>query len=488
MIEIHSFLLGLLVIGWLAAIVIFLKFQSIQSKLSTSQIESAMQSEQLRNLDTLNLQNQQQESQLNQLRPLLGSVEQLNKQLEQAQTQFENKESQLSVLQNESNQLREVNAELGKTLEHERAHTQEKIQLLEEAKHQLANEFKVLANQIFESKQVQLTEYNKQSVEAAIKPMNAALESFKQRVETVHKEDLEGRASLGEQLKQLQVLNSKMSTEAQNLTQALKGDSKTQGNWGELILERLLERSGLREGVEFDREKSFVNDEGKRLRPDVIINLPDNKHIVVDSKVSLLHYEQALNNETSQLRDVALKQHLKSLKNHIDTLASKRYEHLERLNAPDFILMFLPVEGAYLMAIEADPSIFETAFEKNVAVVTPTTLFTTLKTIEQLWRYERQSENTVKLIKRAAEVHDKFVGFVETFEKVGTQFDTAHKSYQKARNQMMQGSGNLIRQAEMLKDLAGKTKKEIPTHLLEEAEGQAENRTEDRTEKLEQQS
>ncbi|MBN2864506.1 MAG: DNA recombination protein RmuC [Thiotrichales bacterium] len=471
MIEIHSLLLGLLAFGWLAAIVIFFKYQSKQGLLHSRQIELATQAEQLRSLEVISVQNQQLENQLNVLRPLQGTVAELNKQLTQLQGQFETKEAELRSLNKESSQLRETNAELNKTLEHERAHTQEKIQLLEDAKHQLANEFKVLANQIFESKQTQLTEYNKQSVEAAIKPMNAALESFKQRVETVHKEDLEGRASLGEQLKQLQVLNSKMSTEAQNLTQALKGDSKTQGNWGELILERLLERSGLREGVEFDREKSFVSDEGKRLRPDVVINLPDKKHIVVDSKVSLSNYEQALNSETAALREMALKLHLKSLKNHIDTLASKRYEHLDRLNAPDFILMFLPVEGAYLMAIEADPSIFETAFEKNVAVVTPTTLFTTLKTIEQLWRYERQSENTVKLIKRAAEVHDKFVGFVETFEKVGTQFDTAHKSYQKARNQMMQGSGNLIRQAEMLKDLAGKTKKDMPEHLLEEAEG-----------------
>lgn len=471
MIEIHPLILGLLSLGWLVTIVIFIKYQSKQSQLSQSQVEMAMKTEQLRSLDSITLQNQQLESQLNALRPLQGSVEELNKQLSHSQTQFEAKESELRALNQASNQLRESNAELAKTLEHERAHTQEKIQLLEEAKQQLANEFKVLANQIFESKQTQLTEYNKQSVEAAIKPMNAALESFKQRVETVHKEDLEGRASLGEQLKQLQALNSKMTTEAQNLTQALKGDSKTQGNWGELILERLLERSGLREGVEFDREKSFVSDEGKRLRPDVIINLPDNKHIIVDSKVSLSNYEQALNSENNALRDMALKGHLKSLKNHIDTLASKRYEHLERLNAPDFILMFLPVEGAYLMAIEADASIFETAFEKNVAVVTPTTLFTTLKTIEQLWRYERQSENTVKLIKRAAEVHDKFVGFVETFEKVGTQFETAHKSYQKARNQMIKGNGNLVRQAEMLKELAGKTKKEIPEHLLEEAEG-----------------
>ncbi|MEA3404130.1 MAG: DNA recombination protein RmuC, partial [Pseudomonadota bacterium] len=355
MIEIHSVLLGLLAIGWVATLVIFLKFQSKQSQLTLTQIENAKQSEKIAGFDSLFLKFQEQEQQLTQLRPLEGSVEQLNKQLLQLQQQFEAKEAELHQLNIQSNQLRETNAELSKTLEHEKSHALEKIQLLEEAKHQLANEFKVLANQIFESKQTQLTEHNKQSVEAVVKPMHAALESFKQRVETVHKEDLEGRVTLGEQLKQLQLLNSKMSEEAQNLTHALKGDSKTQGNWGELILERLLERSGLREGLEFDREKSFVSDEGRRLRPDAIINLPDNKHIVVDSKVSLLHYEQALNSELPQERQLALKQHLNSLKKHIDTLAEKRYEHLERLNAPDFVLMFLPVEGAYLMAIEADP-------------------------------------------------------------------------------------------------------------------------------------
>ena len=263
-----------------------------------------------------------------------------------------------------------------------------------------------------------------------------------------------------------------MSTETQNLTSALKGDNKTQGNWGELVLERMLERSGLTLGIEFEREKSFTDEEGKRLRPDVIINLPDSKHVIIDSKVSLVHYEQALNAETEQDKRAATKAHLASLQAHIKGLADKHYEHIAQLNAPDFVLMFLPVEGAYLMAIEANSLVFEDAFENKVAVVTPTTLFTTLKTIEQLWRYERQSENTLKLISRAADVHDKFVGFVETFEKVGAQFETASNSYQKARNQLVQGNGNLIRQAEMLKELAGKTKKEIPSHLLDQAEGQ----------------
>ena len=400
-----------------------------------------------------------------------GSADQLANQLQQLQAQLTEKDHQLEHLRQGLSQSQSKTAELLVELEMEKTNALEKLALLESAKVQLSNEFKVLANQIFESKQAQFTQNSQSTIDAMLKPMQGTLEAFKSRVELVHKEDLEGRASLAEQLKQLHSLNNQMSEDAHNLTRALKGDSKTQGNWGELILERLLERSGLTEGVEFDREKSFTDESGKRLRPDVIINLPDSKHIVIDSKVSLMHYESALNSESESKKLTALKSHLQSLKSHIDTLANKRYEHLEQLNAPDFVLMFVPVEGAYLMAIEADPSIFETAFEKRVAVVTPTTLFTTLKTIEQLWRYERQSENTLKLIKRAAEVHDKFVGFVESFEKVGKQLQTAQTSYDLARKQMISGQGNLVRQAEMLKDLAGKTKKEIPVHLLNEAEG-----------------
>lgn len=471
MIELTYPALFLIGAGWLVGAYLLWTSRSLRSKLSQLDIEHATLLGKANSLELLQQQHAQLQEQITLLRPLEGTVIQLEKQLESQQSLLQQKEMAVSELHEKNNALRESVAELTSQLENEKQNANQKIQLLEEAKQQLANEFKVLANQIFESKQNQLSEHNKQSVESVLKPMQTALDSFRQRVETAHKEDLEGRASLSEQLKQLQSLNSKMSEETQNLTQALKGDTKTQGNWGELILERLLERSGLREGIEFDREKSFVNDEGKRQRPDVVINLPDHKHIVIDSKVSLVHYEQALNSESETTRKSALKQHLNSLKTHIDTLASKRYEHLERLNAPDFVLMFVPVEGAYLMAIEADASVFESAFEKRVAVVTPTTLFTTLKTIEQLWRYERQSENTVQLIKRAAEVHDKFVGFVETFEKVGKQLDTVQNSYQTARKQMMSGAGNLVRQAEMLKELAGKTKKEIPEHLLDEADG-----------------
>ena len=413
-------------------------------------------------------------SQIEELQEIKGQAEQLVKQQHEYTQKLQVKESTLESLRERLLASESQAAELVVSLDMEKSAAVEKIALLDSAKKQLSDEFKVLANQIFEQKQSQFSQNSQATIEAVLKPMQGALDAFKSRVELVHKEDLEGRASLTEQLKQLHSLNLQMTEEAQNLTQALKGDSKTQGNWGELILERLLERTGLTEGVEFEREKSFTDQEGKRLRPDVIINMPDNKHVVIDSKVSLLHYEQALNSEGKKTKSVALKSHLGSLQKHISTLAAKRYEHLDQLHAPDFVLMFIPVEGAYLMAIEADSRIFEDAFEKRVAVVTPTTLFTTLKTIEQLWRYERQSENTVKLIKRAAEVHDKFVGFVESFEKVGKQLQTAQLTYAQSHKQMISGQGNLVRQAEMLKNLAGKTKKEIPTHLLNEADATTE--------------
>ncbi|WP_019895688.1 DNA recombination protein RmuC [Hydrogenovibrio halophilus] len=350
---------------------------------------------------------------------------------------------------------------------------EEKMVLLEEAKQRMTEAFEALSNDILKRKQSELEAQSQKSLRHLMEPMHASMEQFKARMETVHKENLEGRASLKTQLEQLQSLNQQISEEAHNLTHALKGDQKLQGNWGEQILKRLLERSGLREGQEFESEKSFTQEDGSRLRPDVIVNLPDRKHVIIDAKVSLLEYEKALNAPTPAEREQAIKAHLGSLRKHIHALSKKRYDHIERLHPPDFVLMFVPIEGAYLLAVEKDPALFEAAFEQKVAVVTPTTLFTTLKTIEQLWRYERQSEHTMKLIKRAADVHDKFVGFVTHFEKIGKQLNTLNSSYDTARRQMMAGQGNLVRQAEMLKELAGKTRKEMPEHLLEEAEGRA---------------
>lgn len=352
----------------------------------------------------------------------------------------------------------------------DRASFEEKLALLENAKQVLTQEFKLLSTQIFEEKQAQINTQNKEALGAVLNPLQQSLTEFKNKIDQTHKADIEGRATLVEQLKQLKELNQAMSNEAKSLTQALKGDNKLQGNWGEMILEKMLESSGLRLGIEYEREKSLYSDDNKRLRPDVIVNLPDDKHIIIDSKVSLNAYESALNAEDDKTRAEQVKAHLVSLQKHIEALSTKRYDHIESLNAPDFVLMFIPIEGAYLMAIEQNPALFESAFEKNIAVVTPTTLFTTLKTIEQLWRYERRSENTSSLIKKAADVYDKFVGFVESFERVGSQLESALSSYDQAKKRMMNGKGNLINQAQMLKDLAGKTKKDLPKHLVDEAD------------------
>lgn len=352
----------------------------------------------------------------------------------------------------------------------DRASFEEKLALLESAKQALTQEFKLLSTQIFEEKQAQINTQNKEALGAVLSPLQQSLTEFKNKIDQTHKADIEGRATLVEQLKQLKELNQTMSNEAKSLTQALKGDNKLQGNWGEMILEKMLESSGLRLGIEYEREKSLYSDDNKRLRPDVIVNLPDDKHIIIDSKVSLNAYESALNAEDDKTRAEQVKAHLVSLQKHIEALSTKRYDHIESLNAPDFVLMFIPIEGAYLMAIEQNPALFESAFEKNIAVVTPTTLFTTLKTIEQLWRYERRSENTSSLIKKAADVYDKFVGFVESFERVGSQLESALSSYDQAKKRMISGKGNLINQAQMLKDLAGKTKKDLPKHLVDEAD------------------
>jgi len=302
---------------------------------------------------------------------------------------------------------------------------------------------------------------------------------FRSRIEQVHKEDTEARGSLERHLAHLKELNQQMSQDTLNLTQALKGDSKAQGNWGEMILEKLLESSGLREGHEFEREKSFANDEGKRQRPDVIINMPGDKQVIIDAKVSLTDYERAISSHDEDKKLRFVRAHVKSLQQHIQTLSTKRYDHLEGVHSPDYVLMFMPIEGAYLMAIEADSSIFEAAFDKRIAVVTPSTLYATLKLIEQLWRYERQSENVVKLTKQAGNLHDKFVGFIESFEEIETHIGRAQKTYTKALGQLKDGRGNLINQVKTLAELSGKAKKEIPNHLLDDSINQPLNLEED---------
>jgi DNA recombination protein RmuC len=360
-------------------------------------------------------------------------------------------------------------AELTTTIEKDREAAVEKLALLEKAKTSLGNEFKVLANQIFEEKGKAFSEQNRSSIDEILKPMREQIGDFRKRVDEVHLNDSKDRASLREHLSHLEKLNRQMSEDALGLAQALKGDSKAQGNWGEMILERILETSGLRKDHEFLREDSTDVGGGKRLRPDVVVRMPGEKHIIIDSKVSLTDYERAVSSTEPADRKKSIKAHVQSMKNHVRGLADKHYAHLPGINSPDYVLMFVPIEGAYLMAIEEDQSVFEAAFEKGVAVVTPSTLYATLKLVEQLWRHERQSENVVKLIDRASLLHDKMVDFVKAFEEIGQRLDQAQSAYGTALGRIREGKGSVISQISILGKLAGKTKKELPKHLTESA-------------------
>jgi len=409
---------------------------------------------------------------------LLERLQQVEKQAEQQRNESKHnlalKETHIDTLNISLSDCKLECIKLATQLAEERKASVEKLALLDESKEKLANEFKLLANQIFEEKGKAFSEQNRNSMDEVLKPMREQLGDFRKRVDEIHSDDSKDRASLREHLNHMNDLNQQMSTDAINLTQALKGESKAQGNWGEMILERILETSGLREGKEFAREQSFTGEDGKRLRPDVVIYMPGDKQIIIDSKVSLTDYERAISSSDDSQRKTAITAHCRSLKNHIQSLSSKRYDHLPNIHSPDYVLMFMPIEGAYLMAIEADSSMFETAFEQRVAVVTPSTLYATLKLIEQLWRYERQSENVVKLIDRASKLHDKMVDFVKSFEEVGSRLHQAQNAYSMAFDRIKSGRGNVISQIATLSVLAGKTKKELPSHLLEAAEVQNE--------------
>jgi len=400
----------------------------------------------------------------------------LNEKVQQAETrlldlqqQLDDKESALTDVRSALSDHVSSITRLETQLAEERKAAVEKLALLEDAKAKLGTEFKLLANQIFEEKGKVLHEQSRSSLDDVLKPMREQLGDFRKRVDEIHTDDTRERASLNAHLRQLKELNQQMSSDALNLTQALKGESKAQGNWGEMILERILESSGLREGEEFAREQSFSGEDGKRLRPDVVIYMPGDKQVIIDSKVSLTDYERAISAADDESRKKALSAHLRSLKSHIQGLSGKRYDHLPNVHCPDYVLMFMPIEGAYLMAIEADSSIFESAFEQRVAVVTPSTLYATLKLIEQLWRYERQSEDVAKLIDRASKLHDKMADFISAFEDIGQRLDQAQSAYATAHKRIKSGRGNVVNQIHELGKLAGKTKKEIPTHLTEDA-------------------
>lgn len=361
-------------------------------------------------------------------------------------------------------------SELETRLEDERRNAAEKLVLLQEAREQLKMEFQNVANKIFEDKSQKFTEQNRENIEGVLKPMREQLLDFKKKVEDVYDKESKDRVSLLNEIIHLKTLNERISEDAVNLTNALKGQSKTRGAWGEMILERVLEESGLQKGREYEVQTMYAGEEGQRRHPDVIVHLPEGKDIVIDSKVSLTAYEKYCTAGTDEKREKRLKEHIISVRTHIKALSEKRYEELEGIRTLDFVLMFMPIEGAFWTAIESEQGLFNEAFNKNIMLVSPSTLLATLRIINNIWRYEDQNKNALIIAKKAGDLFDKFVGFVEVLDDVGQKIDKARESYQTARKRLIEGRGNLVRRTTELQQLGVKAQKELPEGLVVQAQ------------------
>src|SRR5699024_7192118 len=354
-------------------------------------------------------------------------------------------------------QLAERNADY-RNLKERLGEQKKEMQNLQE---RFKDEFENLANKILEEKSQKFTEQNKEKLGQLLKPLGEKMEAFKKKVEESHKEDIRGRSALGQHLKQLQELNEQMSEEAQNVTQALKGDTKAQGSWGEVILERILERSGLKKDREYDVQVSRRDDEHRLKQPDAVVYLPEEKYLVIDSKVSLKAYERFASAEDQDEQEQALNDHLNSIRSHVRGLSEKNYQHLFEEKSPDFVLMFIPIESAFGAAFQTDPSLYNYAFERNIVIVSPSTLLATLATINNVWKREYQNQNAQKIADRGGKLYDKFVLFVESLEDIGMRIRQSQESYETAINRLKTGRGNLVGQADKLRKLGASNSKRL---------------------------
>ena len=403
-------------------------------------------------------------------------IARLNERLiasQQEITRLQGAEEKLFVLRDnlisEQQRLSSQVAELSTTLEKERTQAGEKLTLLKDAEENLSNRFKTLAGDILEDKSKRFTEQNQINLNQLLEPLKTKLAEFQGKVQEVYVQEGKDRSALAEQVKQLMALNNQLSQDAHNLTRALTGQAKAQGTWGEGILERILEVSGLKKGREYDVQESHTLNDGSRFQPDVVVHLPEERHLIIDAKVSLTAYAEHANAETESERDVALKRHLDSIRAHIKGLSEKNYQQLYGLQSLDFVFMFIPVEPAFMLAISHDSNLWQEAWKRNVLLVSPSTLLFVVRTVAHLWRQEDQNRNAQDIARRGAELYDKLVGFVEDLDDLGKRLKQASETYDKAYGKFTGGKGNAIRQAEMLKELGVKPTKHFPRNLLDAA-------------------
>ena len=346
----------------------------------------------------------------------------------------------------------------------------EQKQELEKLQERFTKDFELLANKILEEKSTKFTEQNKENLKTILSPLQEKILLFEKKVEDTHKENIGFNASLHQQIRGLREVHEQMSRETLNLTKALKGDAKMQGNWGEMILEKVLEKSGLEKDREYFVQKSFDTVDGAKVFPDIVINLPDGKKMIVDSKVSLVSYERYINEEEDVAKEAMLSMHIQSIKRHIDQLSEKNYHDLYQMESPDFVLMFIPIETAFSLAINSDTSLYNKAFEKNIVIVTPSTLLATLRTIDSMWVNQKQQENALEIARQAGALYDKFEGFVTDLIQIGKRIDDSKKEYTEAMNKLVDGRGNIIHSIEKLKKMGAKAKKALPESILRRAD------------------
>ena len=379
---------------------------------------------------------------------------------------------ELQMVQEHTSQLQTQLAAQATQLEAERRAAHDKLALLAEAREALSHQFKSLANDILEEKSRRFAEQNQLSLGQLLDPLRSRLADFQGRVEQFYDAEGKQRSALAQQVHQLLQLNQALSEDAKNLTQALKGSTKAQGNWGELILERVLESAGLRKGFEYDVQENHLRADGSRAQPDVVIHLPENRHLVIDAKASLLAYEEWAHADDEAVRAGAQRRHLDSVRQHIKGLAERNYQQLYALQSLDFVLMFVPIEPAFMLAVTADNQLYSDAWNRNVLLVSPSTLLFVLRTVAHLWRQEAQTRNAQEIAQRGADLYDHLTAFVEELEKVGKNLGQAQDAYQKAFNKLSKNRGNVIRRAEMLKELGIKPAKALPPALVEAARGE----------------
>ncbi|EAQ41636.1 DNA recombination protein RmuC [Polaribacter sp. MED152] len=394
--------------------------------------------------------------------------------LQQAKDTLENNfielQKDIKTNQLEKESLLRINTTQESDIKNLKSKLEEHKQEVENLQKKFTNDFEVLANKILEEKSTKFTNQNRENIKNILEPLEKKIQTFEKKVSDSDEKRAGFQSALKTQLDHLKELNAQMSKDTINLTKALKGDSKMQGNWGELVLERVLEKSGLEKDREYFVQQSFTTNEGKKVLPDVVIHLPDNKKMIVDSKVSLVAYERFTNEEDETLKIQYLKEHVNSLKRHIEQLSEKKYEDIYQIESPDFVLLFIPIEPAFAVALNSDKHLYNKAFEKNIVIVTPSTLLATLRTIDSMWNNEKQQRNAIEIARQAGALYDKFQGLLTDLVSIGKRIDDSKKEYSGAMNKLVEGRGNLITSVEKLKKMGAKAKKSMPENIIKRAQ------------------